>query len=371
MTDHRSSAERVIPRRILLSGVWLGTVAVLAGILSYLVTTQGNPEAGAGAQDTPFAQLAREDLHAPVWSVAFSSDGTYLAATTVPGDVWLEDLATGQVLRFLQGPWLSAQSLAFAPGEHVLAVAGDQPTVRLWDVDTGGERATIEAGKTFAKLVAFSPGGALMAASAREGAGEGGVVTLWDRRTHHRLATLRGHHGAINALAFSPDGSRLASGDSQGVVRVWDTTTWRERTSLQAHEIGRIIQAVAFSPHGTSLVSAGLLDREVRFWDAATGAPRGVLPAPVTGVNALAFSPSSRGPTLAMARGDGIVSLWDVARRRELGTLRTRGATLQVVAFSPDGRRLATGGTDGALRLWDLTQVLPSDPFPGPPGAAP
>src|SRR5262245_37048177 len=79
MTDHRSSAGRVIPRRILLSGVWLGTVAVLSGILSYLVTTQGNPEAGPGAQDTPFAQLAREDLHAPVWSLAFASDGAYLA----------------------------------------------------------------------------------------------------------------------------------------------------------------------------------------------------------------------------------------------------------------------------------------------------
>src|SRR3982751_2735774 len=57
MTDHKSSEERVIPRWILLSGVWLGMVALLAGILSYLVTTQGNPEAGPGAQDTPFAQL--------------------------------------------------------------------------------------------------------------------------------------------------------------------------------------------------------------------------------------------------------------------------------------------------------------------------
>jgi WD40 repeat protein len=142
-------------------------------------------------------------------------------------------------------------------------------------------------------------------------------------------------------------------------VIIWDPATRRERTSLQAQEIGRIVQAAAFSPDGTLLVTAGLLDHEVRFWDAATGAPRGTLPAPGTCVNALAFAP--RSPTLALAGGDGVVALWDIVRRRELGTLRTRGPTLQAVAFSPDGRRLATGGIDGALRLWDLTLVLPAN----------
>jgi WD40 repeat protein len=147
-------------------------------------------------------------------------------------------------------------------------------------------------------------------------------------------------------------------------VKIWDLAARREQASFRAHEGWKIIQAAVFSPDGTLLVTAGLLDREVRLWDAATCTPRGTLPAPENFVRALAFSP--RDPILAMAGGDGVVSLWDVVRRQRLGTLGPRGVSLLSVAFSPDGRRLATGGRDGTLRLWDLTRVISSDAFRGP-----
>ena len=356
MDEHRFSLERLILRRFLLSGVWLVRVAVLAGILSYVITMQWRPEAGAGAKDTPLEQLAREDLHSPVWSLAFSSDGSYLAAATVAGDVWLEDLATRRVRRFLQGLGRTAPFLVFVPGEHVLAVAGEQPTVEFWDVDTGSERAAPVSARMIGSPLVFSPVGTLLAVRGRDGNGEPVVITLWDWPGRRRLATLEGHRGVINCLAFSPDGSRLASGDSQGLVKIWDLASRREQASFRAHELG-IIKAVVFSPDGTLLATASHLDRQVRLWDAATGAPRGTLPTALTDVNALAFS--SRRSTLAMASGGGVVSFWDVVRRQELGTLRIQGVRLQSLAFSPDSRRFATGGSDGA--------VPPLGPDPGTP----
>jgi WD40 repeat protein len=366
---YKKSKRYVIYEQIFIIRVWVVIVALLAGILSCAVVTEPRRGSGAGGEDRPFGQLAREDLGAPVWSLAISADGAYLASATITGDVWLNERSTGRVVRLESGPWSSVQSLAFAPASHILAVAGVHPAVRLWDVDTGKELVTFEVRRRFAKSVVFSTDGALLAVSERGGDGAGGVIALWDWRKGRRLATLEGHRGVVNALAFSADGSLLASGDSQGNLKLWDLAMHRERTSLRPHEIGRGIQALAFSPDGTLLATAALLDREVRLWDAATGVPRGMLPAPTNGVNGLAFSP--HGPTLAMARGDGVVALWDVVRRRELGVMTTRGATLQSVVCSPDGHQLATGGADGALRIWDLLRLVRNVPSAGPPDVAP
>jgi WD40 repeat protein len=181
-------------------------------------------------------------------------------------------------------------------------------------------------------------------------------VTIWDWEARRRLITLQGHSSGITVLSFAPDGSRLVSGDSAGIVKIWDVTTGQERASLWACEPGGCLTAIAISPDGARLATAGFLDRSVRFWDAASGEPRGELPKSGSGVTDLAFSPD--GATLALARGDGTIPLWDVARARERGALRTQGRGLQSVAFSSDGRLLVTGGMDGAVRFWDLAQAL-------------
>ena len=368
MDDH-GYQECVIPRQVfvLRTGLWI--LALLAGILSCVAITGPKPGAGAGEMDQPFGQLAQENVERTVWSLAFSADGTYLASATLTGDVWLEELASGRSVRLAHGPWSSAQSLAFAPTSHVLAVVGHYPVVRLWDVDTENEPVTLAVEGRFAKSVAFSTDGVLLAVSECEGEGKTGRVVLWNWRLGRRLATLEGHQGVVNTLAFSVDGSRLASGGSQGDVKLWDLATHRGQTVLQAHPTGRTIQAVAFSPDGTLLMTAGLLDRDVRLWDAVTGVPRGTLPAAEDGVNALAFS--SDGPMLAMARGDGLVALWDVAARRLLGVLRTRGAALQSTVFSADGHQLATGGKDGVIRIWDHLKMIRDSSSEGPLDVAP
>jgi hypothetical protein len=337
-------------------GGWLLVIAGAGTFAWFVIATSTEPQAQTTEPEQPFAQVGRRDYHTPVWSLSFSADGSYLAAATLTGEVWLEERATGRVVGLERRHRISVRSLSFAPVGHVLAVVGDLPAVRLWDAATDSELATIEVESGFTRAVAFSADGAMLAVSERRGRGEGGVVSIWDWRKPCRIAVLAGHRGEINALACSRDGSRLASADSQGFVKVWDLATRRERMSIKAHEFGRIIQSLAFSPDGTLLIVAVPFDREVSLWDAASGAPRGTLPTTGSGVHALAFAPD--GPMLAMARGDGAVSLWDIVGRREMGILRAGDAMLQSLAFSPDGRQLATGGTDGAVRLWDMARAL-------------
>src|SRR5262249_2274757 len=133
-----------------------------------------------------------------------------------------------------------------------------------------------------------------------------------------------------------------------------------ERSSFGAHERGEPIQAVAFSPDGTILVTAGFCEGDVRLWDAARGTPRGEIPTKSNGVNALAFLPHD--PTLAMACANGTILLWNITSREEVGTFHTDGATLQSLAISPDGQQIATGGTDGAVRVWDVKQAIRDTP---------
>src|SRR5262249_33499796 len=154
--------------------------------------------------------------------LALSPDGRYLASATMAGEVWLKDLATGQSLRFLNGPWSYARSLTFSPDGGVLAVAGIESAVGLWDLATGAELAQIPVEGRGYRHLAFAPNGMLLAVSARGGQPEAGIVTLWDWPGRRRRAVLAGHVSSVRALAFSRDSSSLVSVDSQGVTTLWD-----------------------------------------------------------------------------------------------------------------------------------------------------
>ncbi len=168
-------------------------------------------------------------------------------------------------------------------------------------------------------------------------------------------------------MAFSPDGKTLASTSNDTTVRLWDGATGESRATLKGHE--EQVYAVAFSPDGKTLASAGgnpfevgdllnpLRPGELRLWDAATGEPRATLKGHESTVYAVAFSPD--GKTLASAGVDplnpgrpGVLRLWDAATGEPRATLKGHAGAVHAVAFSPDGKTLASASTDTTMRLW-------------------
>ena len=196
------------------------------------------------------------------------------------------DTAAVWLIRFEETP--ASQRAAMI--RTTLASAGDQDRmVKLWDVATGRERASLPGHTDRVYSVAFNPDGKLLASGSFDK-----TVKLWDVATRQERATLRGHTDWVWCVAFSPDGRTLASGGCAMALKLWDVSSGKERATLEGQE-GVI--CVAFSPDGNTLAS-GSLFYSLCLWDVPSGerrfleAPRWFGETSVDHPSYVAFSPT-------------------------------------------------------------------------------
>ena len=277
-----------------------------------------------------------------VSGVAFSPDGLLLATAGDDSTVRLWEVASGMPVRSLSGHAGAVSGVAFSPDGLLLATAGDDSTVRLWEVASGMPVRSLSGHAGAVSGVAFSPDGLLLAT-----AGDDSTVRLWEVASGMPVRSLSGHAGAVSGVAFSPDGLLLATAGDDRTVRLWDVPGGASSACLTGHK-GYVFTA-QFSPGG-HLLATGSRDKTVRLWNLPAGAPPRILTGHTGAVSSVTFRPD--GELLATAGLDRTVRLWNVAAGSALRTLTGHVREVQGVAFSPQGTPLATTSADRTVRLW-------------------
>ncbi len=284
------------------------------------------------------------------WSAAFTPSGQRVASAGNDGTVKIWEVLSGRLIQTIQvftpaSDEYGVTAIAFSPNGKTLAAATGDGRIFLYSTTDWEELDELNAHKGVIWGLTFSPDGNFLASG-----GADTVVRLWDL-TNNRLALeLKGHTGTVEALTFNNDGSRLASAGADKVALVWDTGSARIVYSLVGHT--GIVNGVAFSPDGKRLATAGGEDRTIRIWDMTNGK----LIMPITGhrdwVYSIAFSHDGR--MLISTSADRTIRFWETTYGRPLMTLFGHTNQIFGLALSPDGKRIVTASEDRSVRIWNI-----------------
>jgi WD40 repeat protein/serine/threonine protein kinase len=282
-----------------------------------------------------------------VYRAEYSPDGTRIAISGSSRRVKLFDAQSGKELLKIDRFASAVRSMAYSFDGARIATGGAEGTVRLWDATSGEELMTLRGHTDSVGGIAFSPDGTRVASASNDA-----TINLWDLSIGQETPTLAGHTKHVTSLACSRDGEWVVSGSDDKTIKVWDLANRRELMSIEK-DVG-IVMSVATSTDGQQIASVGKRkDAAVLLWDATTGQEIRALTGNTVGLSVLAVAFSPDGRQIASGGDDKIVKLWDVATGREIFTLQGHTKRVESVAFSPDGRQIASGSNDSSIKQWD------------------
>ena len=307
-----------------------------------------------------------------VHSVAISHDGKVATCGDEP-IVRIWNINDGSLIAELKGPkghTDSVTDVAFSnDGQRVVTSSYDM-TARLWDVQTGKHLQTLFGHTWWVWAAAFSPDGRRVVTVGQD---ERAIVWEVDKdetySTYKRKTEFIGHAGPVYAVAFSPDGKRVVTGGNDHLLLIWDpdrvappdigriiaqeSVQKSEATPLKGHKAG--VRSVSFSFDGR-LILSGSDDNTVKVWDATTGALQKTLRGHGSWVRTCAFSPTNS-VTVLSGSYDRKVKLWRIDRYEEIRVLQDRvisGHTNAILSarFDAKGERVVTSSRDHTAKIW-------------------
>ncbi|MCB8944991.1 MAG: protein kinase [Ardenticatenaceae bacterium] len=308
--------------------------------------------------DTSQPQFRLKGHNNAVHHLAFTADDALLATASADSTAKVWDLNSGEELFTLSGHKATVFRLAFSPDGRTLTTASTDGTARIWNAAryVGGELQNLALPDVI-PIGSFdlSPDEQTFALG-----GFTGATTIRDSATGDLLLTLQNEFNTlVGAVSFHPDGSRLATASQDGLVRIWDTTTGELLLQFTGHVGGNSggsegVLDVTYSPDGTRLATAGA-DGLAKVWNAATGEELLELAGHTAGLFRVAYSADGRILATTSDFPDTTVKVWDAQSGEMIHSLGPNPSRSFGLAFSPDDKWVAAGGGGGFLTVWDVT----------------
>ncbi|KID82515.1 WD40/YVTN repeat-like-containing domain protein [Metarhizium guizhouense ARSEF 977] len=276
-----------------------------------------------------------------VLDVAFSPDGNTLASASSDCAIRIWNVDKGSHLRTLEGHSNWVNSVVFLTNT-ILASASSDGTINVWDIERGISMVIFKSHSGSVNALASSRNGQLLASGSSDR-----TVRLWNTAEETSIKTSLEHNGSVTAVSFSPEGRFLASASIDRTVRLWDADTGSQIRVLEGHD--SVVNSVTFRNSYTLATASA--DRTLRLWNTANHSVQ-KLGGRGGWLNSTAFSPDGR--MIASGSSDWRVRLWSTDTCVPLTTLEGHRNWVRAVAFSTDGKLLASASTDGMLWLWDV-----------------
>jgi thiol-disulfide isomerase/thioredoxin/DNA-binding beta-propeller fold protein YncE len=312
--------------------------------------------AGAGGEDHPVGEVyhlewqdEQQGFPAHTWWSYFTPDGRAFVVGGdggPKGDIRLWDVSSGKLLQqFVTGgePWFSG-ALFLPGGKQLLSWYSAESNLYLWNVATGEIIRKVEGPGAGPHSVAVSPDGQHVLAG-----GNDNTIHLYDLDTGQELARLEGHNDKCSGV-FSPDGKRVLTYSPDNTLRLWDVDGGKLRHKLEGHTDAC---TGVFAPDGKQVLSYGA-DKTLRLWDVATGKQVRLFEGPTDEITFATFLPG--GEKIVAWGKDRTVRVWEAATGKVLNRfdLGERIGDEMRAALTPDCRRLLTSDDNSTVYLLDL-----------------
>jgi WD40 repeat protein len=249
------------------------------------------------------------------------------------------------LLRTLEGHSAYLNGAAVTPDGRRAVSASLDKTLKVWDLETGGELYTLEGHSDGVNAVVVSADGQRAVSASSDG-----TLKVWDLQTGRQLLALQGHSDWVNAVALSADGRHAVSSSSDKTLKVWNLETGHEPCTLKGHS--DLVEGVSVSTDGRHAVSASS-DKTLKVWDLESGRELRTLKGHSDSVTGVSVSPDGR--RAVSASYDKTLKVWDLEAQRQPPALECHSYRVAGVAVSPDGQRAVSASWDTTLKVWDLT----------------